>query len=419
MRILMLCDRIPPENLGGAEKVAWALARGLHDSGHEVHVIATTPDADFEEVRNGIPTTHLHAHVSARWQQYASVWNPQVSRKLKALYARIQPDVVSGWVIHNTLSFYSLWLAHRMGFATVYNAQDVMPFSTTKLTHYIDPQRCDYAMSEYRLPPLDGLRKMRTRYNPLRAPLIRALLNDRVDVRIAGSEVHRQTLEANGLKGFRVVHASVNPDDFRASPAAVDALRDQLDLRGRKVILFAGRLTADKGSHQILAALREIVRDVPQALLLTLTRATLEQQGLAAPEYASLRDHVRVGGWMQGETLAAAYHAAHVIVTPSICMDTFPTVNLEAMAAHKPVIATCFGGSPEAVIDGETGYIVNPFDTPAFADRLRRVLTDDALAARMGAAGHQRLLEHFTPQRHVSQMLALYTEAIALRRQRA
>lgn len=408
MKILILSDRIPPENSGGAEKVAWSLARGLQAHGHTVHAIAATNGAGFEEVREGIPTYHVPVSYPDRWQAICSLYNPPVTRALRELYARIQPDVVSAFNIHHDLTYDSVWLARRMGIPAVLNAQDVMAFAYNKLTHYIDPTRCDYAQHEYRLPPLYNLRTMRLRYNPARNLFIRHVLNRQASACVAGSEAHRQTLAANGLPRFEVVYGSVVPADFEASEAAVDALKSRLDLHGRAVILFAGRLSADKGSHQLLSALDQVIRDVPQAILLTLTRATLEQQGLTAPEVVHLRDHVRVGGWMQGEELAAAYRAARVVVVPSVCMDTFPTVNLEAMAARKPVIATCFGGSPEAVAHGETGYIVNPYDTATFAGYLRQLLTDDARAAEMGAAGYRRLLERFTLERHVREMLAIY-----------
>lgn len=416
MRIIMLCDRIPPENHGGAEKVAWTLARGLRDAGHEIHAIAATDRPDFEEVREGIATYHLHTRIPARLRQYTVLWNPQVCGKLKRLYTQIQPDIVSAWVIQNDLSFESIALAHRMGYVTVFNAQDVSPVSITRLTHYIDPARCDYPPDAYHLPRFSSVRHAHIYYNPLRYPVVRRILNRQVTARVAGSDALRQVFEANGLRDVRVVRASVNAADMAATPDEVEAVRMKLGLRGRKVILFAGRLTPDKGSHQMLAALRDVVRDVPDALLLMLTRASLAEQGLDAPQYQALLPHLKIGGWMQGRELAAAYHAADVVAVPSVCFDTFPTVNLEAMAAAKPVIATCFGGAREAVQDGISGFIVNPFDTATFANQLKRVLTDATLAAQMGAAGYQRAVTEFTATRFVREMVQVYHDAIARRR---
>jgi glycosyltransferase involved in cell wall biosynthesis len=88
-------------------------------------------------------------------------------------------------------------------------------------------------------------------------------------------------------------------------------------------------------------------------------------------------------------------------------------VNLEAMAARKPVIATCHGGSPEIVQDGVTGYVINPFDTPQFAGRLVDVLSDTALQTRLGEAGYQRFLDEFTMERFAERMSAIFDEVVA------
>jgi glycosyltransferase involved in cell wall biosynthesis len=134
---------------------------------------------------------------------------------------------------------------------------------------------------------------------------------------------------------------------------------------------------------------------------------------LNTPEFRHLRaSHVLSGGWLSGDELAAAYGLADVVTVPSICLDCFPTINLEAMAAGKPVVATCYGGSPEAVVDGETGYIVNPFDSGALAGSLERLLRDDGLRAKMGAAGQRRIAEHFTLAHQVAAMEDIYRDAI-------
>ncbi|MCU0497259.1 MAG: glycosyltransferase family 4 protein [Anaerolineae bacterium] len=414
MRILLLSDRIPPENKGGAEKVAWAAARGLRDRGHEVSVIAATPDAPFEAIRDGIPTYHLHVAYPTRFNAYLSLYNPQVNGPLKRLYQQIQPEVIGAYNIHRDLTYHSLTLASAMEIPVVITLQDVMAFSYSKLTHFIDPARCE--PKSYRLPPFYNLKTMRLRYNPLRNWTIQRVLRDSTQLRIAGSESLRQALAANDLPDFRVLYASIISSDFEVAPSVVDSLRTRLDLQGKQVILFAGRLSRDKGSHELLKALGRVIKTHPNVRLLTLTRATLAEQGLETPQYQHLRPYITIGGWLQGEELAAAYQLAEVVTVPSICLDVFPTINLEAMAAGKPVIATCYGGSSEAVIDGQTGYIVNPFDTETFAARLTHLLTNPQRAQAMGQAGRERLLRDFTPEQHITQLERFYHEAILRQR---
>jgi glycosyltransferase involved in cell wall biosynthesis len=88
-------------------------------------------------------------------------------------------------------------------------------------------------------------------------------------------------------------------------------------------------------------------------------------------------------------------------------------VLLEAMAAGRPVVATPVGGTPELVVDGETGLLVPPRDPEALAAALRRVLEDRELAARLGEAGRRRVSERFTLEAMTRRMLELYDEVVA------
>jgi spore coat protein SA len=159
-------------------------------------------------------------------------------------------------------------------------------------------------------------------------------------VRTSVSEAHRQALEANGLPPFQVARNGIDLANFETSNTAVAILRTRLGLDGRKVILFAGRLAPDKGSKPLVAAMKQLVEHVPIATLLLLSRAGLDEQGLDTPEYHQLcaSGHIVSGGWLNGDELAAAYGLADVVAVPSVCMDCFPTVNLEAMAAAKAVV---------------------------------------------------------------------------------
>src|SRR5439155_21686582 len=125
--------------------------------------------------------------------------------------------------------------------------------------------------------------------------------------------------------------------------------------------------------------------------------------------------------WLEGPELRAAYATADVLVTPSICFDTFGLVNLEAMEHGKPVVATVFGGSPEVVEHGVSGYVEDPFDVPAFAGRVRTLLEDPELARRMGKAGSERLRRLFGIERLAGEYLEEYEGArnLAVRRSAA
>lgn len=413
MKILLLNDRIPPEGQGGAESVAWRLALGLKAAGHEVQVAAATDLASFEETRAGIRTWHLRARYPERFRAWLSLWNPQTAGALRALLRRTKPDVVNAHNVHFWLSYHSLKLARAAGCAVVFSGHDVMPFAYGKLRHFVKTDtRAINLPADYRLPATYNLRRNRFRYNPFRNPVIRSCLANYPQIRTVPSQALADAYAANDMPPVEVAHNGIDLAEWQPLPAArVDALRQRLDLQGKSVILSAGRLTREKGTLQLLGALDKLRHSLPGARLLVLTAREIDAQIPA--EFKHLRRLIRVGGWLQGEDLRAAFQLADVVTTPSIVFDTFPTVNLEAMAMGKPVVATCFGGSAEAVLDGETGFIVNPFDTAAFAERLQRLLADPELRREMGAQGRRRMAAQFSLERQVRQMVDIFERARA------
>jgi glycosyltransferase involved in cell wall biosynthesis len=409
MNIVLLADRIPPENRGGAGEMVWRLAQGLHALGHNVSVIVATEKASFTQERDGIATFHLHSHYHPRWRAYLSLYNPQIIPELKRLLTRLEPDVVNAHNIHSDLSYYALTVAHQLGIRTVFTSHDVMPFAYTKLSHFITPDIFDVPASAYRLPMGYNLRQNGLRYNPVRNLVIRHILRHHTDVRLAVSHELAKAHEANGLPPFAVLHNGIDVHQWQTDDAHIHALRTRLGLDGRKVILFGGRLTNAKGMAHLLQALATVRAHVPNVALLVLSPTPLEQQ-LSPSQFASLNDVIVSGGWLSGAELVSAYHLADVVVAPSIIFDSFPTVILEAMASGKPTIATCFGGGKEALIDGQSGYLVNPLQVDHFADKLTRLLNDKILAHQMGASAYQRVTQKFGIRAWLERLLAFYTD---------
>ncbi|MGH9000018.1 MAG: glycosyltransferase, partial [Acidimicrobiia bacterium] len=116
---------------------------------------------------------------------------------------------------------------------------------------------------------------------------------------------------------------------------------------------------------------------------------------------------------------------ATAFVCPSV-YEPFGLVNVEAMACCAPVVASAVGGIPEVVTDGETGYLVpfepagpggGPTDPGVFAADLaaavNRLLADPAGARRMGTAGRERVLAHFSWDAIAARTVDLYRSVIA------
>jgi glycosyltransferase involved in cell wall biosynthesis len=416
LHIVILSDLLPPDEPGGAGRVAWQLGQGYVAAGHRVTFVTSSPGPSRVEKRDGFTVHVLHSRYAERWRAWLGLFNPQTVWPLNRLLRQLRPDVVHAHNIHGHLSYHSLVIARYAGAATVFTAHDAMTFAYGKLTYFIDPTRpeqCDGF--NYRLPFGYNLRQMRLRWNPARNLSIRHTLRYYTDARVAVSGELKKALEANRLPPFEVVYNGIDPAHFDVPDAAVAVLRQRYRLEGRRVILFGGRLNRFKGDQQLLAALRRVRQAVPDVALLVLARSDEYLQRLIG-ENPDLAGVIVPGGWLEGAELAAAYRLAHAVTLLSVCFETFGLTALEGMAAGAVPVVTCFGGPREVVVDGETGFVVNPYNTDALADRLTRLMTDESLRARMATAGRARVEAHFTLQHQTEAMLAVFERAIARRR---
>ena len=105
--------------------------------------------------------------------------------------------------------------------------------------------------------------------------------------------------------------------------------------------------------------------------------------------------------------------ALDVMVSPSICFETFGMMSLEAMEHEKPVVVTSFGGCPEVVRHGQAGLVANPFHVAEFAECIARLLRDSGLRERIGAAGRALVDTHYTIERLTDEFLEEYELAVS------
>jgi glycosyltransferase involved in cell wall biosynthesis len=123
----------------------------------------------------------------------------------------------------------------------------------------------------------------------------------------------------------------------------------------------------------------------------------------------NLRSRVRFLDWIQD--LRPLLRGWDIFALPSLD-EGLPISAIEAMAEGLPIVATSVGGLPELVENGETGYLVPPSDVPALTGCLRLLLLDPIQRQQMGAAGRQRAREHFSVDRMVAEIEAIYDSLV-------
>jgi glycosyltransferase involved in cell wall biosynthesis len=102
-----------------------------------------------------------------------------------------------------------------------------------------------------------------------------------------------------------------------------------------------------------------------------------------------------------------------VFVLPSIKREGLARSLIEAMAYARPVVVTDCGGSPELVVDGDSGLVVPAGNAPALADAISRLYRSPELRARYGASARERIATAFRIETTIEQTLALYRSVVA------
>ena len=205
------------------------------------------------------------------------------------------------------------------------------------------------------------------------------------------------------LEGVRRVQAIYNvpPAAAPPSPGEVEALRDRLGLGGRRIVLYVGKFSPGKGTADLTAAACEVARAFPDVLFVFVGEGELDASD----------PHVRRLGPLPNRDVVALYPVADVVVVPSVIPDALSRVILEAMAAGRPVVATRVGGTPELVIDGQTGMLVERRAPAELARAIATLLADDGLRASVGDGARRHVTENLSADHSVERLLAAYASA--------
>jgi glycogen synthase len=220
-----------------------------------------------------------------------------------------------------------------------------------------------------------------------------------------------------------VIHNGVDIERFRPQDPAPALARLGIP-SDKPYILFVGRITRQKGVVHLVRALRHVTPDV-QAVLCAGEPDTEEIGREMDSAVRALQEQREGVHWVREMVpipdLVRLYSGAELFVCPSI-YEPFGIINLEAMAAGCPVVASRVGGIPEAVADRETGILVpfeslgaptyEPRDPERFskdlADAVNALLADEGRRKVMGQAGRKRVEDHFSWPAIAERTLDLY-----------
>ena len=232
--------------------------------------------------------------------------------------------------------------------------------------------------------------------------MFRTIQKADANVAVSSYTCGRAITEGIPATGVHLVNNGVDLNRFSPGPRHPELL-DRWNLHGRPIILCLARLDERKGQDAMIRAMPVILQSVPQAVLLLVGGGTDGPRLQALVEELQLQASVIFTGSVSAEEVVAWYRTADLYAMPNRTTDSgdtegFGLVFLEAGACGLPVIGGRAGGVPDAVLDGETGFLIDGRAPAEIAAACTRLLLDPELRATMGRNGLAHAARNSWPQ---------------------
>jgi glycosyltransferase involved in cell wall biosynthesis len=367
MRIALLSEKYPPDP-GGLAISVQRLAHLLIAAGHTVCVF--TPH-DTPELRcvatGGIDVYRLP--LLRRSDDTLAEWFGILTRQHNA-----QPfDVIHAYFV-TQLAFVGVYAGRTLGVPTIVSAR--------------------------------GNDLDRAVFDPAKSAQILYALRNAAAITANSRDLIRKAQALAPTRSAILIPNGVDAAHFRSMPRDED-LAQSLGLAGRVVIGFVGEARSKKGLASLLIAYRSIAQQRPAVLLLVGGVRRDDKELLKVFQKQQPDLPVVVVPYTASEALPAYYNLIDVLALPSI-RDGLPNALLEGMACERAIVGTAVGGIPDAISDGENGYLVPSGDADALAQAIDELLHNADLRQRFGQCARETVLRDFTLGQELEKNLALY-----------
>ena len=402
LSVVLVSADYPPGHSGGIATFQQALAEGLAEQGHIVHVITRSADINRVDLEHGV---WVHRMLVQEQPLPAAVgvvpqhiwdWSATAFQEACRIASHRRVDLVEAPV----------WDAEGIAFLHARRWPLVTSLQTT--LHFWLESHPQYLADEAWMASFG---------RPMLA-LERQLMEGASAVRAISAAIRR---DIEAAYGFRFDPARLVVAPLGLAPATPAAAAAAAAAPGPGLtVLFVGRLEHRKGIDVLLRAIPAVLALAPGTRFRIVGDDTLRDAGgmryserfLSGHAAAPWLAQVRFEGRVDDGALRAAYAGCDLFVAPSR-FESFGLVFLEAMREGRPVIGCMAGGMPEVIDADVSGLLVPPGDADALAAAILRLLGSGALRRSMGEAGLRRFQALFTARHMAQASAALYRIATA------
>ncbi len=362
-KILLATMEFPPQ-LGGIATYTANMARALASHNVVVYAPQEAGASEFDQ--------HEEYTIVRKKQLYRAVW-PRWIRAVFQMRAIVKKEQIEMIIVHHVLPLgYAAWIIKKI----------------LKVPYLVISHGTDVVYGTQTSWKKRWLRK---------------IIRDSEQVVFNSESLRRRFLERLPEFENRSMVMYPCPDAlFSRTPVReeIDTLRRTLALEGKKVVLSVGRLDDGKGFPHLIRAFSDILKKETHAVWVVIGDGPKREMIVSEIQKRQLQNVVRYIGGVSHEKLPQYYYLADLFVLLTHPDDGreegLGLVFLEAAAAGKAIVAGKSGGVEEAVIDGETGQVLDVYhEAQKITDTIVALLGNHDERDRMGRAGRQRILEIF------------------------
>jgi glycogen(starch) synthase len=412
MRILVITNYFPPVELGGWEQLTCNVVTKLQEHDHQVEVLTSNYQKD--QILYSEPLIHRSLHLESYDHEeyhpnYTYFHRHQERENIETLTQLVNsfdPDIV------------------------YINGMWNLPYSLVNIAEELSPGRVVYYIASYWPTEIDA----HTAYwaspaesywrqvpksilaSLVKKTFISSTPRNQLEFKLVlcvSAFVQDYMVEEVGVskEQTRVVHNGIDLELFNADPVSTEIENLRL--------LYAGRLSPDKGVHTILESLGILKTTQPDLAI------ELSIYGSGTPDYQKqleqivttyhLEGCVRFEGFVPREEMPEVFAAHNVLIFPSIWAEPLARIIQEAMACGLVVIGTATGGTREILHDGENGLIFEAGDAQMLAEKIFQIYADENLRTRFAKSGRHTVEEEFSLDRMVEEIENSFTQILEQR----
>jgi len=380
MNICYVTEYFPPFVIGGAEVSTYHHAKALVEAGHRAAVITPNFGAKAYEEMEGIevyryffPKRLSHGELCNSLYFTNPIYYLYLAYSIYKVNSKIRLNVIHA---QNTFSIIGGYIASKIlgipFFATLRDYMAVCPIGALCL-HYEDlpPARCSFP--QY----LDCFLEFHKKYHPDASPWKKTKAFVSNIIELIDLKIRRHTLKeaekivtvsdavgkiyaSTGLDAKKLITVYNLPPEPIFDTDLAERLKKELNLVGKKIVLYVGKMSYGKGADVLINAIPKVLEKLPDTYFIFAGR-----DNPLIPLPPPLNRNVKILGHISHDKVQALYSLCDLVVIPSVWQEPYPRVALEALTYKKSIVATRVGGIPEIVIDRVTGMLVergNPYE---------------------------------------------------------